>query len=185
MTSECAERYRVVASGFTRRVEAVQGDAWLLPAPCEGWVALDVVRHLVNWVPPFLVDGAEVTLPAGPSVDMDPANAWSTMSGGIQSLLDRPDQAARAFDHPRAGRRRLDDAVMTFILPDVLIHTWDLARATGLDETLDRSEVVRTFDGAREVDDLLRQSGQYGSKIEVGPDADVQTRLIAFLGRQP
>ena len=146
---------------------------------------MDVVRHLIDWVPPFLSDGAGVTLPAGSSVETDPAKAWLTMSDGIQSLLDRPDQAARPFDHPRAGRHRLEDAVMTFILPDVLIHTWDLARATGLDETLDTAEVVRMFDGIREVDELLRQSGQYGPKIEVGADADVQTRLIAFLGRQP
>jgi uncharacterized protein (TIGR03086 family) len=185
VTNESAERYRVVALGFTGRAEAVPDAAWLRPAPCEGWVAADIVRHLVDWVPPFLNDGAGITLGAGPSVDTDPATAWLTMSDEIQSLLDRPDQAARIFDHPRAGRHRLEDAVMMFILNDVLIHTWDLARATGLDETLDVVEVTRMFNGVQEVDEILRQSGQYGPKIEVGADADVQTRLIAFLGRQP
>src|SRR5262249_12046208 len=123
VTSDCAQRYRRVASGSTRRVEAVPEDAWLLPAPCEGWVARDVVRHLVELVPPFLQEGAGVDLPVGPSVDTDPPDEWLAMSNGIQRLLDRPDDASRMFDHPMVGRCRLDDAVMTFILPDVLIHT--------------------------------------------------------------
>ena len=41
------------------------------------------------------------------------------------------------------------------------------------------------FDGIQEVDEMLRQSGQYGPKINVNAEADVQIRLIAFLGRQP
>jgi uncharacterized protein (TIGR03086 family) len=185
MTNDSAERYRRVASGFTRRVTAVHGDDWLLPAPCEGWVALDVVRHLVDWVPPFLADGTGTALAVGPSVDTDPVAAWLTMSDSIQGLLDDRDQAAASFDHPMVGHHRVDDAVMTFVLSDVLIHTWDLARACGVDETLDPDEVARMFDGIQEADAMLRESGQYGPKVEVPADADVQTRLIAFLGRQP
>ena len=32
---------------------------------------------------------------------------------------------------------------------------------------------------------VLRASGHYGSKVDVPNDADEQTRLIAFTGRQP
>jgi hypothetical protein len=35
------------------------------------------------------------------------------------------------------------------------------------------------------LDDLLRASGQYGPKVEVPEDADVQTKLLAFIGRDP
>ena len=44
MTNESAERYRTVAAGFTRRVDAVHGDAWSLPAPCAEWMADAVAR---------------------------------------------------------------------------------------------------------------------------------------------
>ncbi len=107
------------------------------------------------------------------------------MSDGIQSLLDDPDQAAANLDHPMVGRHRVGEAVMTFILTDVLIHTWDLARASGLDEALETAEVARMFEGIHEVDAILRESGHHGPKIDVATNADVQTRLIAFLGRQP
>jgi Mycothiol maleylpyruvate isomerase N-terminal domain len=47
VVSEISDRYRRVAGQFTRRVEAVPDGAWDNPAPCEGWVARDVVGHLV------------------------------------------------------------------------------------------------------------------------------------------
>ena len=183
--SDAADRYRSVAEGFTTRAKAVPDEAWDNPAPCEGWATRDVVRHLVEWVPPFLAGGADIALPTGPSVDTDPAQAWSVMSNGVQAILDDPRQASREFNHPRAGRHRLDDAIMMFILGDVLVHTWDVARATGLDETLDAAEVGRMFDGLQGIDEMLRQSGQYGPKVDVAEDADVQTKLIAFVGRRP
>jgi uncharacterized protein (TIGR03086 family) len=183
--NDAAARYRTVASGFTRCAVAVPDAAWDDPAPCDGWVARDIVRHLVEWVPAFLHDGAGVELPHGPSVDTAPASAWITMSDGVQALLDDPVRAAGPFDHPHVGRHRLDDAVMTFILHDVLVHTWDLARATGLDESLDPDEVAQMFDGIQSMDEVLRSSGQFGPRIDVDEDADIQTKLIAFVGRQP
>ncbi len=68
---------------------------------------------------------------------------------------------------------------------DVVIHTWDLARATGLDETLDQAIVSEMLAGMQPLDEMLRQSGHYGPKVEVADDADDQTKLIAFTGRQP
>jgi uncharacterized protein (TIGR03086 family) len=68
---------------------------------------------------------------------------------------------------------------------DVLLHTWDLARATGQDETLDPDEVAMMYEGMLPMDEHLRASGHYGPRVAVPDDADVQTKLIAFVGRQP
>lgn len=46
--TEIAARFEKVAAAFTARVEAVPADAWERAARCEGWVARDVVRHLVE-----------------------------------------------------------------------------------------------------------------------------------------
>jgi uncharacterized protein (TIGR03086 family) len=85
----------------------------------------------------------------------------------------------------RMGRYTVEQAIATFCIGDVLVHTWDLARATGLDESLDAIEVHRMVEAMEPIDDLLRQSGQYGPGVEVAGDADEQTRLIAFTGRHP
>lgn len=183
--NEISERYRRVAAQMTQRVAAVGNGAWDDPSPCEGWVARDVVRHMVDWMPPFLTAGAGVEAPYGPSVDDDPSGAWQTVTDWIQGLLDDPDTAASQFSHPRAGQHSLEDAIATFILGDVLVHTWDVARATGGDEQLDGDEVHRMITGMEPYDDMLRASGHYGPRVEVPADADEQTRLIAFMGRRP
>jgi uncharacterized protein (TIGR03086 family) len=183
--SDIADRYRKVAGRFTETADAVPTGAWDNPSPCEGWVARDVVRHLVEWFPPFLRDGAGVELAAGPSPDVDPAGAWRTLNDGVQVLLDDPATEGRRFSHPRAGDHALPDAIAMFFLGDVLVHTWDLARATGLDESLDPEEVKAMLAGAEPFDAVLRSSGQYGPRVVVADDADAQTKLIAFMGRQP
>ncbi|MEY2449769.1 MAG: hypothetical protein QOH79_3245 [Acidimicrobiaceae bacterium] len=183
--SEIADRYRRVAGRFTERVNEVPDAAWEHPAPCEGWVARDVVRHLVDWVPAFLATAGGPSLPVGPSVDEDPAGAWAALDAGIQSLLDDPVASATEISHPLAGTHRLDDAIGMFFLGDVVVHTWDIARAAGLDETLDADVVHDMLVGMEPMDEVLRGSGQYGPKVDVPADADEQTKLIAFTGRQP
>jgi uncharacterized protein (TIGR03086 family) len=183
--SSLADRYRNVAARFTETVAGVPADAWDNPAPCEGWVARDVVGHLVGWFPPLLHDAAGIDLPAGPSVDDDPLGAWTTLSDAVQQLLDDPTTATKTFSHALAGTHPLDQAIGMFFLGDVLLHTWDLARATGQDERLDPSEVSAMLAGMLPLDEMLRASGQYGPRVEVADDADEQTRLIAFIGRQP
>ena len=183
--SEIAQRYRKVADQMTERVLAVPADAWDNPSPCEGWVARDIIRHMVEWIPGFLKSGADIDVPTGPSVDEDPVAAWQVLNSGIQRLLDDPQTAVAQFNHPRAGRHSLEEAISMFFSGDVLIHTWDLARATGGDETLDGDEVHRMLVGIEPYDEMLRSSGQYGPRVEVPSNADEQTRLVAFMGRQP
>ena len=183
--TEISDRYRTVGAGMTRVVRNVPDDAWDNPAPCEGWVARDVVRHVVEWMPQFLAAASSARIPDGPSVDDDPVVAWQTLNDGIQALLDDPQMAASEFSHPVAGTHTLQDAISMFILGDVLIHTWDLARAAGVDETLDATEVHQMLVMSEPYDEMLRASGQYGPRVAVPDDADEQTRLIAFMGRQP
>ena len=182
--TEIADRYRRVAAGFTERARHVTPDAWERAAPCEGWVARDVVRHLVEWVPAFFQAAGGPDLPSG-SVDDDPAGAWSALTDAIQRALDDSAASSATIAHPRAGTHRFDDAIDIFVTGDVLVHTWDLARAAGLDETLDPDEVERQLAGMEPWDEALRSSGQYGPRVAVPDGADAQSRLIAFTGRRP
>lgn len=184
MTS-AADEHRAIAGVFTERVRGVSPTAWESPAPCEGWVARDVVRHLVEWFPAFLESGAGVELPRGPSVDEDPVAAWTVHSDGVQALLDDPATADKVLVNRHLGEVPLDQAVDRFYTADVFMHTWDLARATGQEERLDPAKCAQLLEGMLPLDEVLRQSGQYGPRVEVPDDADVQTRLLAFIGRHP
>jgi uncharacterized protein (TIGR03086 family) len=182
--SGAADEHRRVATAFTATAEGAAPDAWDRPAPVEGWAARDVVRHLVEWFPAFL-DGAGITLPTGPSVDDDPVGAWRAQTDAVQALLDDPATAEREHDLPHIGRMSLEQAVDMIYTSDVFLHRWDLARATGQDETLDPQKCAAMLEGMLPMDAMLRESGQYGPRIPVPEDADVQTKLLAFIGRTP
>lgn len=182
--SDAADRFRRIAGTFTERVEGAAPEAWDLPSPCEGWVARDVVRHLVEWVPPFLHAGSGIHLAAAPSVDDDPAAGWAALRDALQEILDDPGVSEHRFEHPRAGAHPLDVAIDMFITSDVFMHTWDLARATGQDDVLDPGEVHTLLVGMEPIGDTLAESGQYGPRIPVDDDADEQTRLLALIGRR-
>jgi uncharacterized protein (TIGR03086 family) len=179
------DEHRRIAGEFTKTVEGTPRAAWDNPAPVDGWVARDVVRHLVEWFPAFLDGATGITLPAGPSVDDDPVGAWRSQTDAVQALLDDPATADREYDLPHIGRMPLGQAVDMIYTADVFMHRWDLARATGQDETLDSAKCAEMYEGMLPMDEVLRQSGQYGPRVAVPDDADVQTKLLAFIGRTP
>lgn len=182
--SEAAERYRRVADTFGDRVDGLDLGDWKRPTPCEGWVARDVVGHLVEWVPGFLQTFAAVDPPALRSIVDDPAAAWHGLDAFLRDLLDDPATADRAIATPM-GTMPIGEAIDRFVTTDVLVHTWDLARAAGLDDTLPDTDLEGMLEGLEPIDDVLRESGQYGPRVDVADDASPQDRLLAFLGRDP
>ena len=139
-----AEHHAIVAADFSRRVDGVQD--WDAPAPVDGWAARDVVDHLVGWLPGFLAGGGVVLESGGPPVADDPAGAWHAHVDAVQVLIEGPD-AEREFTHPQAGSHRLATAIDTFYTTDVFMHTWDLARASGQDDTSTPSSPRRCWPG--------------------------------------
>jgi uncharacterized protein (TIGR03086 family) len=179
-----AERFRRVTGRFDEVVRAVPWDAWDAPTPCEGWVARDVVRHLVEWVP-GVFGGAGLAFSSEPSVDEDPVRAWEQLRDVLQGALDDPDVAARTFDAGPPGEMTVEQAIDRLVTADVLVHTWDLASARGGDVELDPEVAADMLAGMEPMVDVLVASGHFGPPIAVAGDADVQTRLLALTGRDP
>jgi uncharacterized protein (TIGR03086 family) len=171
-------RHRTVAAAFTRVVEGV-GD-WDAPTPCEGWRARDVVAHLCEWVPAYFAGTWD--LPA-PDVTDDPVADWHALDAFLQGGLDDPDVAGRVRD-TRFGPATFASQVDQIVTGDVLVHTWDLARASGQDDALDPDEVRTMLADIEPMIDALVSSGHYGPPVPVPEGADEQTRLLGLLGRR-
>ncbi len=177
-----AERHRVVASGFAAVTRAVT--AWEGPSPVPEWTARDVVAHL-QWIRGFLEGGVGVTLPAGPPVEADPVGSWAAQAAGLQALLDDPASSDRMLSNPHIGELPLPEALDRFYISDVFMHTWDLARAAGVDPPLDPDFAAQLLAGMAPIEQMLRDSGQYGPAQPVADDAAPVDRLAAFIGRDP
>jgi uncharacterized protein (TIGR03086 family) len=181
--SETADRYRRAAAGFTERVAGVPQDAWDRPSPCEGWVARDVVQHVVD-ATGFFLARVDLSPPTGPAVAEDPMGAWTTARDALQTAVDDPARADAKIESPM-GDMTFGQFVGMFGVGDALIHTWDLARATGQDEALDAELVHGVLSNMLPNDTMMRGGGAFGPRVEVPEDADEQTQLIAFTGRTP
>lgn len=177
-------RYQKVANTFTRRVEGTPPEAWDNQSPCEEWTARHIIGHLKQWMPPVILEPARIEYPAIPSAKSDPVGAWLALDDAVQRALASPELMSQPVD----GGSSLSDYVGLFALFDLLVHTWDLARATGQDETIDAVEAARLLEfmqGEEAVRQHVDGREHFGLAIDVPDDADVQIKLIAYTGRKP
>ncbi|WP_232783683.1 maleylpyruvate isomerase N-terminal domain-containing protein [Mycobacteroides franklinii] len=170
-----------MADRFGSVVAAVTN--WDASTPVTDWVARDVVAHLTDWFPAFLAAGG-IELDTAPSAADDPTAAWARRAAQVQELLDGPDPD-REFIHPIAGTHPLSGAIDMFYIADIFMHTWDLARAAGVDPGLDQVFAARLLAGMEPIEEMLRASGQYGPAIPVPAQADPVSQLMGFVGRDP
>lgn len=178
MTTPEAERHRAFAATFLSVADATVD--WSAPTPVEEWQARDIVDHLLDWLPPLLLRWSDIVLP--PATGDTPAARWADRATAVQELLDSPDRAAIVVSEgPFAGDpiARLIDRIYT---ADVYMHTWDLARAGGIEVALDAQYARDLLEQMRPIESVMRESGHYGPPTRTDSDEPVD-RLMAFIGR--
>lgn len=182
MTTDVQARYRRVADGFEVAVRAATPEGWAAQSPCEKWKARDVVAHVVAGH-----RGVIAGVRGGESVPMDaaedPVQAWREASQAIDEISGDSEASAKEIDGP-TGRMAAGQIIDQFVTMDLLVHTWDLARAVGAPDRLDQDSVSRAFETLKPMDAMIRAPYVFGPKLEPPPDADVQTEFLYFLGRR-
>jgi uncharacterized protein (TIGR03086 family) len=176
-----AQQHKYDAARFTELVESAEAGDWARPSPVAEWTALDIVKHLIEWSRGFL-RGAGIELRAL-DVEADPAAAWKQHVSDIQTVLDEP--AGRVLSNPHTGDKPVDEAIDQFYTADIWLHSWDLAKALGREPGLDQERCRAALAGMEPVEQMLRDSGQFGSAVPVAPDASAEDKLMAFIGRDP
>ena len=85
----------------------------------------------------------------------------------------------------RWAGRSVEGTIDRFLGFDLVVHGWDLARATGQDETIAPARVEEIWGMAQGLGDNLRRAGVCGPAVPVADDAPLQDRLLGLLGRDP
>lgn len=177
-----AQRHDRLAGAFAAKIDAVPADRWDAPSPCEGWTAIDVVRHVTE-TPGIFFGLVGRELGDVPPVDDGPAAAFAESRRRVQAALDDPAVAELTFEG-MFGRQTFAEAIDRFICFDLLVHGWDLARAAGLDGAMDPADVERLDEASRWFGDAMRGPGAFGEAVAPPAGADHQTRVLAYLGRR-
>ena len=176
------ELYRAATDRAVAVADAVSPEQLGSPTPCTEWNVQQLIDHLVG--------GTEYLLTA--TTGGEPAQRVQATAAdyrrGVDDVLNAvslPGAMDRTCTSPLGFEWPVSQAVAgTFM--DVLIHTWDLSRATGQDEKLDPALVDAC--AAMFLPDMPergREAGIIGPAVKVGDDASPQDRLLAAMGRRP
>ena len=170
-------------------VAGVGDDQWGLDTPCEGWALREVVNHVVggNYWAAELATGKTIEEVGdrldGDVLGDDPLAAYKESAAAADQAFKAPGamEAPCAVSYgPVPGEIY---AGHRFI--DVLVHGWDVAKATGQDTALDPELTEACLDVIEPQKELLLGSGMFGDHHDAPADADPQTRLLRLLGRTP
>jgi uncharacterized protein (TIGR03086 family) len=174
--------YRAATDRAIAVADAVRPDQLGSPTPCTEWTVQQLIDHLVG--------GTEYLLSA--TTGGEPAQRLHTTAADLRvgvadvlKALTIPGALERTCTSPLGFEWPVSQAVAgTFM--DVLIHTWDLTRATGQDDKLDPDLVdACTAMFLPEMPERGRDAGIIGPAVEVDDDASPQDRLLAAMGRHP
>lgn len=179
--AEVTQRYGTIARGFTDRLSGVDQDQWSSPTPCGDWNTAQLVTHVVE-VHQRVVASLEGADPAGVDPQADLGPQWLVASQAVLAALADPAQASSSVKG-MFGEQTFESLVGRLLCADTLVHTWDLARATGQDDALDPAGVAAATQFLAPLDEALRRPGGFAPKIEPESHADEQTRLLNFCGR--
>lgn len=169
-------------------VRGIRDDQWSAPTPCEDWDVRDLVGHLTEehaWVPP-LIAGRTVAEVGQLDAELgdDPASAHAAAAAAAQAAVEAPGALGRTV-HLSFG----DVPGSFYVLQrtaDLVLHSWDLAVATGQELDLDEALVQAAWDTtAPHVTPEVREAGVFGPEVPVPDDADTFTRLLGLTGRDP
>ncbi len=159
------------------------------PSPCAEYTVGEVGEHVVrSMVLLASVAGAQAGNPAAGSVG--PA-AGSV--GPLEEQVAVTAEAALAAWRRRGlggtvavGRSTLPANLAVEIIPmELLVHGWDMARATGQHIDIPTEVAGHVLGRARELVTEDKRGRSFAAEVPAGPEATALQRLIAFTGRVP
>ncbi len=151
--SDLLNHWHHMTEVFTARLDVLQPEHWHLPTPCSAWDIRQLVEHVVDVqrrLPKALNAPADIDLELG----HHPQQVWPRILAAAQAALTAPgalEQQVESPMGPMPAANRLQIAIA-----DLLAHTWDLSRATGVDESLPVEIVERAFNFMQPLDGMLR-----------------------------
>lgn len=155
----------------------VKPDRMDAPTPCREWTVRHLIDHLTEWGPSLAAAGRKAE-PAGNPSDIeaiydDLVTAWS-------------DPAAWRGTTRVGGPQELPAAMIGgMVLTEVVVHGWDLARATGQDVDWDPGLLEVVHREVAATAGMGRGMGVYGPPVAIRDERPILARTLGLTGRDP
>ena len=150
------------------------------PTPCSEWNVQALMNHIAGGTLMFgaAMRGEEPRRLPGDADAEDYQQAVAELLEAVQ----QPGAMDRTLTR-RSGEVPARQFLITVVM-DTLVHSWDLAKATGQDTKLPENLVEAVYESFEVQVDQMRERGAFGPRVAVAEDADLQTRMLAMFGRK-
>jgi uncharacterized protein (TIGR03086 family) len=172
-------------------VAAIRRDQLSARTPCSEYDVRKLVNHLLFWGPSL--EGAARKQPVAPPAASEPEvdltdGDWP---GNLQAQLDR---MVTAWSEPDAWEGTTQMSVPKhlpasliggMVLGELVVHGWDLARATGQLPTWDDEILNVLYADVEQIVERGRNMGVFAAAVPVPDTAPVLDRILGLTGRDP
>ena len=183
------DAYQGAVKQLTSAMSAVTVNQLNSSTPCVEWTVQSVINHAlaVQKFADAVLTGSEVEYSAMSDVS-HPLPAEGA-EAALKAITDTTLATLKSIDMSKVvetpfGSMPGGQFIMVPIT-DMIIHSWDLAKATGRDTTLDSGLSELGFNVMVNVAEGGRQMGAFGAEVSVPETASFQDRMLGLSGRQP
>lgn len=167
-------------------LDGISDDQLSAPTPCEKYTVQDLLDHLLGLTFAFRV-AAEKSDPAAAE---PPARDWRTgLPPQLDALVAAWKEPAAWDGMTEAGGLTLPGEVAGQVaLNELVVHGWDLAKATGQPYACDRATEEQTFaflTVSAEPEHEAGRAGVFGPVVDVPAEKSLLERAIGLSGRDP
>jgi uncharacterized protein (TIGR03086 family) len=179
------ERIDRATSFAAEKVTRVRGADMSKRTPCAEFDVKELLNHLIGNLGMLatVAKGETAERPQGDQFGSDPGAAYRERRRELMSALAVPGVFDRDWVLPFGTLPGRTMAGIAFM--EHLTHGWDVAKATGQDDTIPADLVEECMGVVKGAGDMLRMPGVCGPPVEVPDDASAQDKFIAFMGRTP
>jgi uncharacterized protein (TIGR03086 family) len=179
-----------------RVVKGVTDDQLTAPTPCAGTPVGALLDHLMRLSRAFTSAARKTTAAEGTGGPPPPASAENLDPDWRSSLPRRLADLAEAWRDPAAWQGTTEAGGITMpagqagvvALDEVVLHGWDLARATNQPFHCDPASARTVLEFTEELakpENAPMREGLFGPVVEVPADAPPFDRALGLAGRDP
>jgi uncharacterized protein (TIGR03086 family) len=182
------QQTRTAIAGLTPLVHGTLADQLADPTPCEQWAVRDLINHIVGGGYMFAMslkgEGLDMSTAPSDLLGNDHAGAFDGAIAAFNEALDNTTDLSTMVTLPFGTIPA--DLALRVAAADLLVHSWDLAKATGQsfdppdDFVLSATPFYQEF-----IQPPLRSMGLFAEEIDVPADASPLDKLVAYAGRKP
>jgi uncharacterized protein (TIGR03086 family) len=166
-------------------VAGIRASEWPAPTPCTDLDVREVLNHLVsgNLLFASLVRGEPLPDRSADHLGGDPLAAFRRAAAELREAFATPGALESVYTAPFGSG---PGAVLLHVrIVELLVHGWDLARATGQQADFPADVAERTLAATRRQLTSRPQGpgAPFAAEVPVADDAPAVDRLAGFLGR--